>query len=93
MLERTAALLVQLGAKPRLTKESLRRIRANVCVAVGEKDDKVSADETREYASYIPDATTRVIPDAPHLIERVPVDVLVELVRSVVETRRSSDGL
>lgn len=53
VLERTAALLAELGERPLLTKESLARVEAHVCIAVGEKDDTVSADEAREYASYI----------------------------------------
>ena len=53
VLERTAALLVQLGDAPWLTEGSFAGVQANVCIAVGANDDTVSVDEAREYASYI----------------------------------------
>ncbi|MEO7359462.1 MAG: alpha/beta fold hydrolase [Gemmatimonadaceae bacterium] len=89
VLERTAALLVQLGDAPLLTRELLGRVQAAVCIAVGEKDDSVSGDEAREYASFVPGARTVVLPDVPHPIERVPIDTIVELVRSALLAART----
>lgn len=84
LLERTAALLVQLGDKPILTRESLGVIEARTCIAVGERDDTVSADEAREFAAYVPNARTEVLPDTPHPIERVPADAILQQMRALI---------
>lgn len=84
LLQRTAALLTDLGNAPLLTRESMDAIAANVCVAVGENDETVSADECAEFASYMPLGTSAVVPGVPHPIERVPVTAIVELVRRVL---------
>ena len=83
VLDRTAQLLVDLGDRPRLTKETLERVRANVIVAVGEKDDTVTIDEAREYAAHVPHAIAVALPEVPHPIERVPIEAMVKLVRDV----------
>lgn len=88
LLERTSALLAELGDKPLLTRETLSRVQAAVCIAVGEKDDTVSADESIEYASYIPRATCEVLPETPHPIERVSVEDIVALVLTVFRASR-----
>lgn len=83
MLQRTSALLTHLGGHPLLTQESLPRVQATVCIAVGEKDDTVRVDEAREYAAFIPRATSFMLADAPHPIERVSADAVVQLMRDV----------
>lgn len=86
VLERTGALLVELGDKPLLVRETLASVRATVCIAVGELDDTVSRDEAAEYAGFIPAGSTHVIPNTPHPIERVTPADIVSLMRTVINT-------
>lgn len=84
VLDRTANLLVQLGDKPILTRQSLGGVQARTCIAVGERDDTVSADEAREYAGYVPNARAEVLPDTPHSIERVSAEAIAEQMRTLI---------
>lgn len=84
VLTKTGGVLARLGDSPLLTKESLARVEARVCIAVGEKDDTVSADEAREYAGFVPNGSSEVIPDAPHPIERVPVAAISQLMEKLI---------
>lgn len=83
LLDRTAGLLVQLGDNPILTRESLGQVQAQTCVAVGERDDTVSADEAREFAAYVTNARIEVLPEIPHPIERVPADAIIQHLHSL----------
>lgn len=85
LLERTGALLTQLGDTPLLTWETMPMICSRVCMAVGELDDTVSADEAAEYATYIPGGVSRLVAGAPHPIERVSVSDIVTLVRETIQ--------
>jgi pimeloyl-ACP methyl ester carboxylesterase len=84
LLQRTATLLQDLGAAPPLTEEALRRVRVPVIVAVGSRDDTVNAAEAERVASLMQDATSVVLPDAPHPIERAPIEHVTNLVREVL---------
>lgn len=81
LLERTAALLAQLGEAPPLTSQSLSRVQAKTCVALGERDETLTADEAREFAGHVPAARFESIPEAPHPIEKVPADRILSLLR------------
>lgn len=82
LLQQTAGVLSALGELPVLTKDSLGRVRALTCVALGDRDDTMTVDEAREYASFIPGAQFELLADTPHPIERVPVSDIVTLMRS-----------
>lgn len=82
LLQRTAAVLSALGEQPAITKDALGRVRARTIVALGDRDDTMTADEAREYASFIPGAQFELLADTPHPIERVHVSDIVTLVRS-----------
>lgn len=82
VLQRTGALLMQLGDHPVLTPQSMRAITTSVCVAAGELDETVSRDECAQYASYLQHGRAVVVAGAPHPIERVPMESLVQLVHA-----------
>lgn len=83
-LRNTAAVLHALGDAPVLTPDALRRIRIPVCVAVGSRDDTVTAEEARRVAAYMGNASAAVIDDAPHPIERVPTAEIERLLRGLL---------
>ncbi len=84
MMTRTAALLVALGAAPLLTAESLAAVKSPVRVAAGARDDTLADGEATRLADLLPNASSAVLPDVPHPIERVPTALVVDLVRDLV---------
>ena len=84
LLSRTADLLTQLGDAPVLKADSLRQVAAQTCIAIGERDDTLTADEAREFAGYVTHARFQLLPDVPHPIERVPATLLVDLMRNLM---------
>ena len=83
-LRNTAGLLLALGDAPTLTAESLARVRIPVVVAVGSRDDTVTAAEAERAAGLMGDASAAVIDDAPHPIERVPPADIERLLRGLL---------
>jgi len=83
LLARTAQLLTDLGADPMLTKHTLADVQIPVRLAIGSCDDTVTSLEVEQIAALLPHATMHVLPDVPHPIERVPVHLLVDLVRDL----------
>ena len=83
-LQRTAALLRALGDGPVLNEKTLPAIRIPVCIAVGSRDDTVTPDEARRVAAAMGDATTEVLEDTPHPIERVAPTGIERLLRGLL---------
>ncbi len=81
LLARTAQMLTDLGAHPLLTVSTLATVRIPVRLAVGSRDDTVTSLEVERIAPLLSQATAHVLPDAPHPIERVPLPLLVDLMR------------
>jgi len=81
LLARTAQLLTDLGADPMLTIDTLADVRIPVRLAVGSRDDTVTSLEVERIAALLPHATMHVLPDVPHPIERVPMHLVVDLMR------------
>jgi pimeloyl-ACP methyl ester carboxylesterase len=81
VLARTADLLRHLGDEPALTNDTLRSIHQPVMVAVGDRDNTVSVEECEGVIQELPNATLQVLPDTPHPIEQVKVDILADLLR------------
>ena len=84
VLADTAALLTALGAKPLLVPATLGAIRIPVTLSVGSADDTVTWAETNGIAEFIPGAESAVIDGAPHPIEKVPGERIVELMRAII---------
>jgi pimeloyl-ACP methyl ester carboxylesterase len=83
VLANTRLLLESLGSAPLLTRESLSHIAVPVCVAVGDRDETVSAAEAEKFAGYMRNGVSRVLADTPHPIERVSPDTVLRLVHDV----------
>jgi pimeloyl-ACP methyl ester carboxylesterase len=88
VLQRTAALLRALGEAPVLNEQTLAAIRIPVCIAVGSRDDTVTPDEAQHVASAMGDATTAILQDTPHPIERVPPREIERLLRDLLARTR-----
>jgi pimeloyl-ACP methyl ester carboxylesterase len=87
VLDDTAALLRELGGAPLLGAGTLGRIEIPVTIAVGDRDDTVSAEEAERIAGMLQNATVAVLPDVPHPIERVPRESIDSLMRDLIARR------
>ena len=86
VLDDTATLLRELGDAPLLDATTLGRITIPVIVAVGARDETVSADEAERISRMLRNGTVAVLPDVPHPIERVPPDAISALVSNVLSS-------
>lgn len=78
VLDRTAALMTGLGARPLLTPARVGAIPIPVRLCIGDRDRMVSVEETQTIGRAIPGADVVVMPDTQHPIERVDLDALME---------------
>lgn len=83
VLSNTSGLLAALGDNPILNQRTLESVRIPVTIAVGERDETVSAAEAQTVASWMDRAKVVVIPDAPHPIERVSTAAIAALVQQL----------
>lgn len=76
VLSRTAEMMLGLGADPALSSADFKQIKSKVVIAVGDKDNMVSTNEGKHVSELIPNAEFRLIKDAVHPIEKLPVELL-----------------
>lgn len=70
-LAHTATLLHDLGAHPLLGPDELARITQHVCIAVGDLDVTVTADECARVAGMMPKATVAILAETSHPFEQL----------------------
>jgi pimeloyl-ACP methyl ester carboxylesterase len=88
VLNKTAELLQQLGAAPLLTGENYGRITIPCLLLIGDRDKMVSIEETLSVYRALPHAQFSVLPATPHLIEQVPVKLLVSIIQLFVNSSK-----
>jgi len=76
LMHKTTAMMLQLGAGPVLTSETLPKIPVPAQLAVGDRDHMVSVEETLWAFRLLPSARLLVLPDTRHPLETVPVQRL-----------------
>jgi pimeloyl-ACP methyl ester carboxylesterase len=82
LLSRTAELMHELGARPRVTDELLGAVSQPVRIAVGDRDSTVSIDESAAAVRRLANGELEVHPRTPHAFEKAPVD---RIARSLLE--------
>lgn len=76
VLNRTAEMMISLGANNVLNAEDYKAVTTPVLVLLGDRDKMVSFDETLVAYKSLPNAQLGVLPATPHPIEQVNVDLL-----------------
>ncbi|MBC3540710.1 alpha/beta fold hydrolase [Rufibacter sediminis] len=71
LLHRTAEMMRQLGQKPTLSAEVLAQINVPVCVAVGDRDQMVSVEESLAAYRQLPQGQFTVLPNTKHPLEQL----------------------
>lgn len=80
VVERTAEMMKHLGQNPLLNEHSLPRISAKCTLALGDRDQMVSQQETLWAAGLVPNAEVKFLEATPHPIEKVNMQALLEMV-------------
>ncbi|RYD56503.1 MAG: alpha/beta fold hydrolase [Sphingobacteriales bacterium] len=76
VLQRTADMLISLGAENKLKAEDYKEIAHTSLILLGDKDKMVTLEETVNVFRSLPNATMGVMPNTQHPIEQVDVDML-----------------
>jgi pimeloyl-ACP methyl ester carboxylesterase len=76
MLSRTAEYMTSLGDRPDLDAATLASLRQPVRLMVGDRDNVVTIEETRDTARAMPNGQLAVLPNTPHPFEQVRVPLL-----------------
>ena len=77
VVRNTAALMHNLGHGGGLAEDEYRNIKTDVLILRGSEDKMVTAESSKEVASWLENGTYAEIDDAPHPLEKVDMDVLV----------------
>lgn len=70
LLEKTAAMMKELGNKPLLTKSVFTSIMHPVEICLGDLDDMADRAYSKEVANMLPNGTFRLLDNTPHPIEK-----------------------
>jgi pimeloyl-ACP methyl ester carboxylesterase len=71
VLEKTAAMLIEMGNDNPLKPEDYENIQHPVLLMLGDRDKMVTLDETLEVYKNLPNAQLAVLPNTPHPIEMI----------------------
>lgn len=76
VLSLTGKMLVQLARSNPLSQEDFQQIESNVLLMIGDRDKMVTFEETVAAYKHLPNAQLSILPNTPHPIERVDVQLL-----------------
>lgn len=82
VLKRTGTMMLAMGSQPPLTDEDFKSIAQPVQLAVGDKDTMVSLEETIHVCRQLKDAGFTVLPETPHPIEQMNLELLAQTARN-----------
>lgn len=81
LMHQTAEMMLSLGKDNPLKQDDYPQIQAPSLVLLGDRDKMVTLDETVAVYKALPNAQMGVLPNTPHPIEQVNVDVLAYFIR------------
>lgn len=76
LLEMTAGLMAQLGKTNALQPADFSEIQAETLLMLGDRDKMVSLNETTAVLRLLPHAQLAVLPNTPHPLEQVNIEML-----------------
>lgn len=76
VLQKTAGMMLDLGASPRLTPDTMDRVSSPVRFMLGDRDEMVTLEETRSFQQATPGSELSVLPGTRHPIEKVRTDLV-----------------
>lgn len=85
LMEKTSAMMLNMGENPPLTVNDFENIHTPVKLAVGNADKMVSIEETSEVANWLLNSQFLILQDIPHPIEKAPVARLAEEIKAFLK--------
>lgn len=76
VIHQTTAMMQQLGRKPLLIPEVLNQLQQPIQIAVGDRDNMVTLEETIQAYRNLPNGSLLVLPQTRHPLETIPVSLL-----------------
>jgi esterase/lipase len=80
LMEKTAAMMQQLGDAPLLSEEVLAEIETPTTIALGDADDMADHTYSQKVSTLMPKAKFHSLTNTPHPIEKVKVNEIVKLI-------------
>lgn len=80
LLQKTADMMVMLGANPPLTEKNLQEVSVPVLYALGDRDEMVGTEETLNAYRQTPGAACSLLPGTRHPIEKVDPELIYFLI-------------
>jgi pimeloyl-ACP methyl ester carboxylesterase len=81
VLSRTGALMTDLGRDGGIPVASLNKLHLPVHICLGSEDRMVTREESVFVAGHIPGAHFSLLPDTPHPLEKVNIELLASEIR------------
>jgi pimeloyl-ACP methyl ester carboxylesterase len=88
VLEKTSALLIEMGKDNPLKPVDYKNIRHQTLILLGDLDKMVTTEETREVYQLMPHAKMAILADTPHPVEMVNTAKLVSEIRAFILNTR-----
>ncbi|HYF02307.1 MAG TPA: alpha/beta fold hydrolase [Patescibacteria group bacterium] len=71
VVDKTKEMMLSLGENPVLKEDVLKNIHQRVRIGVGDRDNMVTFEESRDVFMMLPNAEFEVLPNTPHPFEKV----------------------
>lgn len=85
VVSKTAKMMLSLGKMPELTLNDMMQIEIYVTVAVGDKDNMVTVEESKNAAGNLINGKLLVIPDTLHPLEKVNIQKLASEISQFID--------
>jgi esterase/lipase len=79
-LYKTAEMMKSLGEHPLVTPDTIKELELPVNIGLGDRDKMVSLDESMSIYQALPQGSFYILPQTPHVIEKVDAELLASLI-------------
>jgi pimeloyl-ACP methyl ester carboxylesterase len=77
LLEKTSAMMLELGNLPMLTEPVFKSIMHRTVILLGDRDDMADRSYSEQVVTWMPNAVFRLMDETPHPIEKVDLQKLL----------------
>lgn len=78
VLAKTARMMTRLGERPLLTEALMNQVKSTVHILLGDQDEMVDLNFSRQVAAWLPFGKFDLLPNTPHPIEKVNDDFIID---------------
>lgn len=88
-MKKTAAMMLALGNQPALSSTDIKSIRVPVNLCLGDQDQMVTQEETKNISDQISDSSFHLIADSAHPIYNADLDQLTKILSGSVKMQET----